>query len=671
MNTTPPTVTAQTPAPNATGVSTLSSVSATFSEPVQSGTSSLTLTDASGHSESGSLGYNVTTNTVTFSPNASLATSTKYTATVSGATDAFGNTMAPVSWSFTTATTATDTLWSSATTPANPSAADTSAIELGVKFESDAAGFITGIRFYKGSGNTGTHVGYLWTSTGTLLASATFTGETASGWQQVTFANPVAINANTIYVAAYYAPNGGYAYDTGYFASSGVTSGPLDALSNTASGGNGVYLYGTGGGFPSNSGNGSNYWVDVMFNSTPPTVVGMTPGSGAVDVVPGSPITAIFSEPVQVGTVSFGLENSLGQAIAGTLSYDATTNSAIFTPNAPLAASTQYTATLSGAQDLAGDVMTSPVSWSFTTAAGGWSQSTLAAFSAGTQSNTMVTATAGGQVSLASIFSDNFQESSLSSAWTTSSWASSGGGPTSVTLSGGVLSVGGAEVLSTQTIPNGVGVDGSVDFGAAPYQNFGMATGLSTSAGNYWAMFGTGGTANTLLAQVNVSGTTQVVSLGALPSGFHDYRIQPVSGGIQFSVDGVVLTTINLTIPSGTPLAVTMSAFSGAPQPALQVDSVSMTSYASSGTFTSSVFDAGSSVAWGTAAWTANVPAGTTLTVQTSSSTDGVNWSAWSTVTNGGTITSPSGRYLRYEIVLTTTNPAVTPTLSTISFTWG
>ena len=148
-------------------------------------------------------------------------------------------------------------------------------------------------------------------------------------------------------------------------------------------------------------------------------------------------------------------------------------------------------------------------------------------------------------------------------------------------------------------------------------------------------------------------------------------RIQPVSGGIQFSVDGVVLTTINLTIPSGTPLAIAKSAFSGAPQPPLQVDSVGMTSYASSGTFTSSVFDAGSNVAWGTAALPANVLAGTTLTVQTSSSTDGVNWSAWSTVTNGGTITSPSGRYLRYEIVLTATDPTVTPTLSTISFTWG
>ena len=59
-------------------------------------------------------------------------------------------------------------------TPADP---DTAAVELGVKFRADVAGSITGVRFYKGTGNTGTHVGHLWTSTGTLLATATFTGE--------------------------------------------------------------------------------------------------------------------------------------------------------------------------------------------------------------------------------------------------------------------------------------------------------------------------------------------------------------------------------------------------------------------------------------------------------------------------------------------------------------
>ena len=75
-------------------------------------------------------------------------------------------------------------------TPALPADPDTSAIEVGVKFRADVDGFITGIRFYKSTTNTGTHVGNLWLSDGQLLATATFTNETASGWQQVDFDNP-------------------------------------------------------------------------------------------------------------------------------------------------------------------------------------------------------------------------------------------------------------------------------------------------------------------------------------------------------------------------------------------------------------------------------------------------------------------------------------------------
>src|SRR5207247_693281 len=48
-------------------------------------------------------------------------------------------------------------LWDSATTPAIPDFPDVSAIELGVRFRADVAGQLTGIRFYKGTLNTGTH----------------------------------------------------------------------------------------------------------------------------------------------------------------------------------------------------------------------------------------------------------------------------------------------------------------------------------------------------------------------------------------------------------------------------------------------------------------------------------------------------------------------------------
>jgi hypothetical protein len=185
-------------------------------------------------------------------------------ASVSGAQDVSGNTMLSTSWSFTTGV-ITYSIWSNSITPAIPSADDPNAVEVGVKFSSDVAGSITGLRFYKGTGNTGTHVGHLWTASGTLLATVTFTGETASGWQQATFSQPVPIDANTTYVASYYAPNGHYATTNSYFAFSGVDNGPLHVPSDGVAGGNGVFRYVFGGGFPDSSFQASNFWVDVVF----------------------------------------------------------------------------------------------------------------------------------------------------------------------------------------------------------------------------------------------------------------------------------------------------------------------------------------------------------------------------------------------------------------------
>jgi hypothetical protein len=102
-------------------------------------------------------------------------------------------------------------IWNDGATPAAASVADPAAVELGVKFGADSDGEVTGVRFYKGPGNAGTHVGHLWTSTGTLLGSVTFSGETASGWQTARFAAPIPVRANTTCVASYYAPVGRYA----------------------------------------------------------------------------------------------------------------------------------------------------------------------------------------------------------------------------------------------------------------------------------------------------------------------------------------------------------------------------------------------------------------------------------------------------------------------------
>ena len=132
-----------------------------------------------------------------------------------------------------------------------------------MKFHTDVSGFVTGIRFYKGAGNTGSHVANLWSSSGTLLASATFTSETATGWQQVNFASRVAVTAGATYVVSYHTDTGNYAQDVNYF-TNGADRGPLHAPSTASSGGNGLYAYG-GSAFPTNSWNASNYWVDVVF----------------------------------------------------------------------------------------------------------------------------------------------------------------------------------------------------------------------------------------------------------------------------------------------------------------------------------------------------------------------------------------------------------------------
>jgi hypothetical protein len=160
------------------------------------------------------------------------------------------------------------TLWPAGTLPTHASEpGDTASVELGVRFTADVNGYVKGIRFYKGPGNTGTHRGNLWSATGTQLATAVFANETATGWQQVLFATPVPVTAGTVYTASYLARRGRYAHDESYF-DVAYDRPPLHALPD-ASGGNGVYRYGTSSGFPTNSWQATNYWVDVVFDTVP------------------------------------------------------------------------------------------------------------------------------------------------------------------------------------------------------------------------------------------------------------------------------------------------------------------------------------------------------------------------------------------------------------------
>ncbi|HSR25951.1 MAG TPA: DUF4082 domain-containing protein, partial [Candidatus Eisenbacteria bacterium] len=257
------------------------------------------------------------------------------------------------------------TLFGNATSPASTS--DTSSVELGVKFTADQGGYVNAIKFFKGSGSTGTHVASLWTSAGALLAQGTFTGETSTGWQTYTFPTPVPVSANTMYVASYHAPNGGYPATPGYFTQADDVW-PLHA----PSGSNGVFAYAAGSTFPNQTFNATNYWVDVVYNSNfvdtvAPGVTSSSPAPGATNAPFSSPAVASFNKAVVPSSINFTLQTSGGQSVPGTVGWNSTTNAATFTPSAPLAQGTTFTATVSGATDSSGNVMASPYSWSFTT----------------------------------------------------------------------------------------------------------------------------------------------------------------------------------------------------------------------------------------------------------------------------------------------------------------
>jgi Domain of unknown function (DUF4082)/Bacterial Ig-like domain/Bacterial Ig domain len=382
-----PTVVATNPLRDATNADPGGSIEATMSEALDAAsvtTTTATLRTSAGVLVPASVSWNGTARRIILTPNTSLAYDALYTARISGGSagvrDRAGNTLGSTySWSFRTARLrdCPCSIWDASTVPAVPATGDQQSTELGVKFHADQNGWISGIRFYKGAGNSGTHVGSLWSRTGTLLARATFISETATGWQEALFDGPVAVTAGTTYVASYYAPQGRYALNFNAFTTAGAANPPLRALQDSVDGGNGVYRYAAAPSFPTDSYGASNYWVDVVYATTfpgdtvAPRVVTKAPADGAtgVDVLPD--VVATFSEPLAAASVNastFELLAPGGAVVPASVSYDSSTLAATLRPQSPLAMGGTYTARLrgtDGVRDVAGNGLAGDVSWTF------------------------------------------------------------------------------------------------------------------------------------------------------------------------------------------------------------------------------------------------------------------------------------------------------------------
>ncbi len=168
---------------------------------------------------------------------------------------------------------------------------------LGTRFQATANGQITAARFYKDASMAGeTHIAYLFSNTGTQLATFTFSGETASGWQQQNFPSPVSVTAGATYMVA-------ICTGAHYLATAAYAFPQFNSQNLYGTNGNGWFSTGACGTFPTTS-TGYNYWVDVVFTATGlPGACAM--GSSYADGCPGANANSNFINPSLLAGESF------------------------------------------------------------------------------------------------------------------------------------------------------------------------------------------------------------------------------------------------------------------------------------------------------------------------------------------------------------------------------
>src|SRR6185436_8595684 len=114
----------------------------------------------------------------------------------------------------------------------------------------------------------------------------------------------------------------------------------------------------------------------VAADGLAPTVTGVTPADGTIDLPVSTVATASFSEamdPATLTSASFELKDPGGVAVPATVSYDPISATATLTPNGALVYGTRYTAVVHGgaagarARDAAGNALAADRTWAFTT----------------------------------------------------------------------------------------------------------------------------------------------------------------------------------------------------------------------------------------------------------------------------------------------------------------
>ena len=539
------------------------------------------------------------------------------------------------------------------------------------------------MRFYKSTANTGTHVGNLWSSTGTMLATATFTNESPSGWQHVLFDSPIR-SAPTRPTSSRITPTSGTTpRRRGYFGSMGVDAPPLHAPTSAAAGGNGVFVYGPSA-FPTQTFNATNYWVDVVFDGTADTTAPLI-ADVAAEVIDSSVVRVTWTTDEQAtSSVDYSTDATFPAASTGTVSNTVfvTAHSVQLTGLTP---SRSYFFRVRST-DRPGNQASKPApgdpSFGFTMPSPTLHDTSSANFGAGVSSGTYVSETGDGELTLPPSIGAEFSGTTMPAGWATRIWSEGG----SVVVGNGRMTADGARVASCVnvggtcqeqfTLAPGTSLEFVATFTGDPYQHSGLGRTLESSEEPF-ALFSTL-SGSSLVARSytgDLSTVETVTDLGtALLNAPHRYRIDWQASRVVYSVDGVQVASHPLAIAgSMRPVAASdYNAFSGK----IVVDWLRVAPYVGlSGTFHSRVFDAGVRVNWSGVEWTGVTPAGTSLTITVcTSDTLTAAGALENPVCSSGLVASPQGlsmasRYVQYRAELATAASADTPELRDISIT--
>jgi Domain of unknown function (DUF4082) len=141
------------------------------------------------------------------------------------------------------------------------------------------SGTVPGVRFYATTTVSGVYTGGLWTvdssdpGGGTLLQQKTL-GVTPTGgaWNDIIFDTPIAVTAGVPYRVGVFSGAGRYVATLGFFSVAGLTNGNVSAPQHgTAVAGKtvsqGTFRIDASFGYPNTSGNGTSYFIDVLFNA--------------------------------------------------------------------------------------------------------------------------------------------------------------------------------------------------------------------------------------------------------------------------------------------------------------------------------------------------------------------------------------------------------------------